>query len=101
MARREGAPAAGGGKGAQEGGRAAEAGQEARPVLPHHGTRPKAAGPITTPTQHGATVAAHADWSIDPRKRWVTIAKRRDAVWQVLAAAPVGEVGDFLARLAA
>ena len=31
----------------------------------------------------------------------MTIAKRRDAVWQVLAAAPVGEVGDFLARLAA
>ena len=44
---------------------------------------------------------AHADWSIDPRKRWVAVA-RRGAHSQVLCApCPVGEVASFLARLRA
>jgi hypothetical protein len=46
-----------------------------------------------------ATVAAHADWSVDPRKRWVAVAKRDDGVWRLSAPAPVGEVATFLARL--
>jgi hypothetical protein len=48
-----------------------------------------------------ATVAAHADWSVDSRKRWISIARRQDAGWQVAAPAPVGDVATLLARLLA
>jgi len=51
--------------------------------------------------QHSATLAAHADWSVDPRKRWVAIARRDDAVWRLAAPVLVGDVGTFLARLRA
>ena len=44
-------------------------------------------------------IVAHADWSIDPRKRWVAIARRDAAVWRLAAPAPVGDVATFLARL--
>jgi hypothetical protein len=46
-----------------------------------------------------ADLAAHADWSVDPRKRWVTIARRRGSDWTVTAPRPVGDVSTFLARL--
>ena len=46
-----------------------------------------------------AALAAHADWSIDPRKRWVAVAHRRSAQWCLEAPRPVGEVSTFLARL--
>ena len=46
-------------------------------------------------------VAAHADWSIDPRKRWVTVAHRRAGRWLAEAPAPVGDPGALLARLLA
>ncbi len=36
-------------------------------------------------------IAAHADWSTDPRKRWVTIARRTARGWQAAAARPVGD----------
>ncbi|MBS0562570.1 MAG: hypothetical protein JSR21_21185 [Proteobacteria bacterium] len=46
-------------------------------------------------------MAAHADWSTDPRKRWVTVASREGRGWRVGAARPVGPVGDFLPGLLA
>ncbi len=51
--------------------------------------------------QHRATIVAHADWSVDPRKRWVAVARRDAGVWRLAAPAPVGEVATFLARLRA
>jgi hypothetical protein len=91
MARQQAARPAGRGEGAQESRRAAEAGEEARIVRAHHGTRAEAAL-----TGTAAALAAHADWSIDARKRWVTIATRRAGTWQVEPARPVGEVSAFL-----
>lgn len=46
-----------------------------------------------------ADLAAHADWSVDPRKRWVTVARRRGAGWLLTAPRPVGDVATFLSRL--
>jgi hypothetical protein len=48
-----------------------------------------------------ASLAAHADWSVDPRKRWVAVARRDGSGWSVAAPQPVGEVATFLARLRA
>ena len=48
-----------------------------------------------------ATVAAHADWSVDPRKRWLTLARRAGARWTVAAPALVGDLAALLPRLAA
>jgi hypothetical protein len=50
---------------------------------------------------HCATIVAHADWSVDPRKRWVAIARLDTGAWRLAAAEPVGEVATFLARLRA
>jgi hypothetical protein len=50
---------------------------------------------------HSATIVAHADWSVDPRKRWVAVARRDGSVWRLAAPQPVGEVATFLARLRA
>jgi hypothetical protein len=47
----------------------------------------------------GAAIAAHADWSVDARKRWVAVARRNEGVWRLAAPAPVGDVATFLARL--
>ena len=44
-------------------------------------------------------LAAHADWSIDPRKRWVTVASRTTTGWALTAPRPVGDVTSFLQRL--
>jgi hypothetical protein len=46
-------------------------------------------------------VAAHADWSIDPRKRWMSQARRREGVWHMQAPVPVGDPAAMLARLLA
>ena len=46
-----------------------------------------------------AALAAHADWSVDPRKRWVAVARRNGAGWELAAPQPVGDVTTFLARL--
>jgi len=45
-----------------------------------------------------ATLAAHADWSVDPGKRWIALA-RRSSGWRVAAPVLVGEVGTLFARL--
>jgi hypothetical protein len=44
-------------------------------------------------------LAAHADWSVDPRKRWVAMARRDGAGWTLAAPQPVADVTTFLARL--
>jgi hypothetical protein len=48
-----------------------------------------------------ATVAAHADWSVDPRKRWMTVARRDGAAWRIGGPEPVGPVATLLPRLLA
>lgn len=48
-----------------------------------------------------ASLVAHADWSIDPRKRWVAVAHRAGTGWALDAPRLVGEVATFLARLRA
>lgn len=44
-------------------------------------------------------IVAHADWSIDPRKRWVAIARREGTSWRLATPVPVGDVATFLERL--
>ena len=46
-------------------------------------------------------IAAHADWSIDPRKRWVSIARREARSWHAEAPVPVGEPAGLVAGLLA
>lgn len=46
-----------------------------------------------------ADLAAHADWSVDPRKRWITVARRNGAGWTLAAPRLVGDVSTLLARL--
>ncbi|MCW3477320.1 DUF429 domain-containing protein [Limobrevibacterium gyesilva] len=48
-----------------------------------------------------ATLAVHADWSVDPRKRWMTLARRTKAGWRLDAPAPVGDLATLMARLRA
>ncbi len=52
------------------------------------------------PDDH-SSLAAHADWSVDPRKRWVTVAHRAISGWRLTSPRPVGETSTFLARLIA
>ena len=44
-------------------------------------------------------LAAHADWSLDARKRFVTVARRGTRGWMLAAPVPVGPVDNFLDRL--
>ena len=44
-------------------------------------------------------IAAHADWSLDPRKRWVSIARRRKGVWRAEAPRPVGDPAALVTEL--
>ncbi|MBN9561704.1 MAG: hypothetical protein J0H14_13395 [Alphaproteobacteria bacterium] len=44
-------------------------------------------------------VAAHADWSVDPRKRWVSVGRRDAHGWRIAAPRPVGDVTRFLPAL--
>lgn len=41
----------------------------------------------------------HADWSVDPRKRWQASAERRDGGWHVSALRPVGTISTFLDKI--
>lgn len=45
------------------------------------------------------SLAAHADWSIDPRKRWITAARRTTTGWNLSPPQPVAEVSTLLTRL--
>lgn len=44
-------------------------------------------------------IAAHADWSTDPRKRWITVARREGGGWLAAAPEPVGDPARRLAGL--
>jgi hypothetical protein len=46
-------------------------------------------------------IAAHADWSTDPRKRWVTIARGGASGWRAEAPRPVGDPAALTAGLLA
>jgi hypothetical protein len=46
-------------------------------------------------------IAAHADWSLDARKRWVTLARRQGAKWQASAPRLVGDPATLAAALIA
>jgi hypothetical protein len=46
-----------------------------------------------------AELAAHADWSIDPRKCWITIARRTASGWALTAPEPVGDPATLPERL--
>ncbi len=53
------------------------------------------------PADASPCLAAHADWSVDPRKRWMAIAQPTPAGWRVLPPEPVGAVKTLPARLRA
>lgn len=44
-------------------------------------------------------LAAHADWSIDPRKRWIALARRGARGWVAEAPRPVGDPAALLPAL--
>jgi hypothetical protein len=44
-------------------------------------------------------LAGHADWSVDPRKRWMTLAWQTRVGWQVSAPEPVGAVSRLFVGL--
>ncbi|HZH46656.1 MAG TPA: hypothetical protein VEY31_08480 [Roseococcus sp.] len=46
-------------------------------------------------------MAAHADWSLDPRKRWACVARRGASGWAAEAPVPVGDPAGFAAALLA
>ena len=47
-------------------------------------------------------IAAHADWSASPAKRWITVARRSgEGVWRAEAPEPVGDPAARLAALLA
>jgi hypothetical protein len=48
---------------------------------------------------HSATIVAHADWSVDPRKRWIAVARREGDAWRLATPSMVGDVGTLLTRL--
>lgn len=47
------------------------------------------------------TLAAHADWSVDPRKRWMSLARNSSGRWQLGPPRPVGAADTLFARLLA
>ncbi len=53
----------------------------------------------TIVTSASVTVAAHADWSVDGRKRWMAVARRMGAVWRLAAPVSVGDPATLLHRL--
>lgn len=44
-------------------------------------------------------LAAHADWSVDPRKRWMAVARRRRGRWHLAVPCPVGDPASLIGRL--
>jgi hypothetical protein len=48
-----------------------------------------------------ATLIVHADWSMDAKKRWMTVARPAGGGWQVAAPEPVGDLATLPDRLAA
>ena len=73
---------------------AGQAGPQAWPAVPPAGPRAPAA-------QEEALIAAHADWSTDARKRWMTIAVGSPDGWSVDAPQPAGDLATLFDRLRA
>ena len=48
-----------------------------------------------------ATVVAHADWSVDPRKRWMAVLRRDGRRWRLAAPEKVGALETLFPRLLA
>ncbi len=48
-----------------------------------------------------ASIAAHADWSVDARKRWMAVARRAARGWVLAPPEPVGDPATLFARLRA
>ena len=46
-------------------------------------------------------IAAHADWSMAPAKRWAAVARRDGAGWRMEAPRLVGDPAGFAAALLA
>lgn len=44
-------------------------------------------------------LAAHADWSVDSRKCWVSVARQLGSAWRIAAPRPAGNPSRFLATL--
>ncbi|MBU8541356.1 DUF429 domain-containing protein [Falsiroseomonas tokyonensis] len=44
-------------------------------------------------------IAAHADWSLAPAKRWMAVAERAGGSWRAEAPRPVGDTAQLLPRL--
>lgn len=44
-------------------------------------------------------LAGHADWSVDARKRWMTLVRRQGGCWRVTSPEPVGEPSSLIVRL--
>jgi hypothetical protein len=53
------------------------------------------------PLEAKAVIAAHADWSISPAKRWIALARRGDSGWQAEAPRLVGDTASLLPTLLA
>ena len=62
---------------------------------------PAPAPPVAVPSLAAPPLAAHADWSVAPGKRWIAVARPRRGGWRVAAPVPVGEVATLLDRLRA
>jgi hypothetical protein len=45
-------------------------------------------------------IAAHSDWSVDKRKRWITIGRKVADFWVLDAPQPTGDVSQLVGRLA-
>jgi hypothetical protein len=45
-------------------------------------------------------IAAHSDWSVDKRKRWITIGRKMRDFWVLDAPQPTGDVSQLVGRLA-
>ena len=50
-------------------------------------------------TSARVTVAVHADWSCDARKRWMAVARRAGTGWRLGPPVPVGDPATLLKRL--
>jgi hypothetical protein len=46
-----------------------------------------------------ASLAVHADWSVDARKRWMALAHPDGPRWRIMLPQPVGEAATLLTRL--
>ncbi|SIR05275.1 hypothetical protein SAMN05880582_1067 [Rhizobium sp. RU20A] len=47
------------------------------------------------------TIVAHCDWSMDRRKRWMTVASRDGSCWKIAAPELVGDTATLIERLRA